>query len=574
MQLRISIAVVASFVLCLLAQEYKLGPDSAPQPGVPRGTVTKYSWKSKIYPGTVRDYWIYVPAQYSPNKPAALIVFQDGAGMVAEDGAWRVPTVFDNLIQRGDIPVTIGVFIDPGVFPALTPGGQPRSNRSPEYDAVDDLYSRFLAEEILPEVEKLYSISPNPDDHAIAGSSSGGICAFAAAWYRPGLFHRVLSFIGSYTNLRGGQIFPYWIRLSEPKPIRVFLQDGQNDLNTFSGSWFLGAQNMLSALEYAGYDVTHVWGTEAHNSKHGASILPDALRWLWRGYPQPVLKSKGGGGERQWSVLLTDPAMGWQRLKLPASGIASLAGGPHGEVFFTATPSNGIWKIAPDGNAAIFKKERAAVTLTSGPDGRLYAYDAGRHNIVAYDDDGQETIVAEGMSARDIAIGSGGVAYWTDPDRNALWMTGSQGQKTLVTDRMQLPGGVRLTPDRAFLAVDESGGRWISLFQLRPGGVPENRSPFYRLEVPDESSASGAGSMVMDTEGWLYVSTTLGIQVFDARGRITAILDAPEGLSVSSLLFGGPRHDTLYAAASGSIFTRPMKRQGAVAWELVTEHFQ
>ena len=165
----------------LLAEDYPLGPDSQRQPGVPQGAVTKHNWTSKLFPGAVRDYWIYVPAQYKPDKPAPVMIFQDGAGFVSEQGRWRAPIVFDNLIHKGDMPPTIGVFIDPGVLPASGPNQQARFNRSFEYDALGDLYARFLIEEILPEVGRQYTLSADPNDRAIAGSSSGGIAAFNAA---------------------------------------------------------------------------------------------------------------------------------------------------------------------------------------------------------------------------------------------------------------------------------------------------------------------------------------------------------------------------------------------------------
>src|SRR5580704_1058951 len=190
------------------AEEYVLGPDSERHANVPQGKVTKYEWTSKIYPGTVRDYWIYVPAQYKPEKPACTMVFQDGGTFVNETGSFRTTIVFDNLIQKGDMPVTIGVFINPGV---VTPPGtdtQGRFDRSYEYDAVGERFPRFLMEEILPEVGKLYNLSSDPNDRAISGSSSGGNGSFNAAWSGSDAFHRVLSFIGGFTNLRGDHILP------------------------------------------------------------------------------------------------------------------------------------------------------------------------------------------------------------------------------------------------------------------------------------------------------------------------------------------------------------------------------
>src|SRR5215472_7261033 len=224
------------------AEEYPLGPDSQRQPSVPKGTVTHHTWTSKVFPGTTREYWIYVPAQYSAQKPASVMVFQDGASFVNEEGAFRVPIVFDSLIHKGEMPPAIGVFINPGVLPALSPNQQARYNRSYEYDGILDLYPKFLVEEILPEISKQYNISTNPDDRAICGSSSGGIAAFTVAWQRPDAFRRVLSFIGSYTDLRGGDIYPALIRKTEAKPLRVFLQDGKNDANIYAGSWYLANQ--------------------------------------------------------------------------------------------------------------------------------------------------------------------------------------------------------------------------------------------------------------------------------------------------------------------------------------------
>ena len=238
----------------LQAEDYTLGPDSQRQPGVPQGTVTKHSWStSKIFPGTTRDYSVYVPQQYKADKPACVMIFQDGSGYISDKGASRAPIVLDNLIAKGDMPVTIAIFIDPGVMPALSPESQQnRYNRSLEYDGMGDRYARFLIEEILPEVRKEYNLSNNPDDYGLAGGSSGGIAAFTAAWERPDAFHRVLTFIGSFTNLRGGDVYSGLIRKTEPKPLRIFQQDGSNDQNIYSGSWFMANQDVAMALAYAG----------------------------------------------------------------------------------------------------------------------------------------------------------------------------------------------------------------------------------------------------------------------------------------------------------------------------------
>jgi len=271
-----------------------LGPDSQVQEGVPKGTVREFEWTaSKTFPGTSRKWWLYIPAQYTPDKPAAVMVFQDGGGYVKPDGSWRVPVVFDNLIHKKQMPVTAGIFINPGEFP-LKPGellrkrpdGRPilPSNRSVEYDTVSDAYATFLIDEILPEVRKHVKITDNAEGRAIAGSSSGGICAFNVAWQRPDEFRKVYSTIGSFTNIRGGNVFPDLVKKAERKPIRVFQQDGANDIVNQAGSWPEANKAMAAALREKGYDHQFVFGEGTHNPKHGASILPDVLRWLWRDY--------------------------------------------------------------------------------------------------------------------------------------------------------------------------------------------------------------------------------------------------------------------------------------------------
>lgn len=269
--------------------------------GVPQGKIEKFTLsESKTFPGTTRDYWIYVPAQYDAAKPASLMVFQDGGGMVSANGSYRVPVVFDNLIAAKEMPVTIALFINPGSYPAAEKGQQARSNRSYEYDSVFDLYAKFLVEEMLPGLEKKYNISKNPADRAICGNSSGAICAFTVAWEKPHVFGKVVSHIGSFTNIRGGYVYPALIRKTKPenaknyylpstaallegrRKIRVFLQDGSNDLDNMHGNWPLANQDMAAALKYAGWDYKFEFGDGGHNGKHGGSIFPDTMRWLWR----------------------------------------------------------------------------------------------------------------------------------------------------------------------------------------------------------------------------------------------------------------------------------------------------
>lgn len=258
------------------------GPDSQRQPNVPKGEVTKHVWKSRTYPNTIREYYVYVPAQYRPGSPAALMVFQDGHTYVKEDGDFRVPVVFDNLIHQKAMPVTIGLFINPGQSGGEVPKDPWRaSNRSAEYDTLTDQYARFLLDELIPELSKTYKLAESPNMRAISGISSGGICAFTVAWQRPDQFQKVLSHVGSFTNIKGGHVYPFLIRKSPRRDIRVFLQDGSGDLDNAYGNWWLGNLQMDAALKFSRYDYRFVGGTGGHNGKHGGSILPESLRWLW-----------------------------------------------------------------------------------------------------------------------------------------------------------------------------------------------------------------------------------------------------------------------------------------------------
>jgi gluconolactonase len=407
--------------LCLLAglfvalagfawagEDYPLTPDSERQPGVPQGKVTQYTWTSKIYPGTVRDYWVYVPAQYTPEKPACVMVFEDGKSYVKEDGRARIPIVFDNLIARHDMPVTIAILIDPGVLKGLAPGQMDRLNRSYEYDGLSDRYARFLLDEILPEVAKHYNLSTNPNDRAISGGSSGGVCSFTVAWTHPEAFRRVLSFIGSFADLRGGDIYPPLIRKTEPKPLRVFLQDGNHDLNNFAGDWWLANQSMASALAYAGYDFKFVTGDKDHDMIQGGAIMPDALRWLWRDYPQPIPKpGLHHLGDRQTG--LVEVGQDWEkvasladdaRAEAPASLLLlnkklkdarGIAVDQQGNVFAGDSSGKAIYRIDSDGHVSTFVKDaEGARSMAFGPDGRLYSCNA--EGIVTYSSDAKRIL--------------------------------------------------------------------------------------------------------------------------------------------------------------------------------------
>lgn len=271
---------------------YPLGDEHQVHDAVPKGKLEgPFLHHSDIIEDTVRKYWVYVPQQYTGDKPAALLVFQDGARAINPEGSIRVPQVLENLIAKKQIPVTIGVFITPGQrgdeFPDSIGTGNP-NNRDREYDVLTDDYARMVIEEILPKVEEKYKLSDNPRDRAIGGSSSGAICAFTVAWERPDEFQNVISFIGSFTNIHGGHVYPDLVRETEKKPIRIFLQDGVNDLRSpqnLERDWHIQNQKMVAAFQEKEYDMAHVFGEGGHSDDHGGAMLPYMLRWIWRDHP-------------------------------------------------------------------------------------------------------------------------------------------------------------------------------------------------------------------------------------------------------------------------------------------------
>jgi gluconolactonase len=557
---------------------YVLGPDSQPKPGVPRGKVSKFTFdKSKVFPGTTRAVSVYVPAQYDGSKPACLMIFSDGSGYANETGGSRVPVVFDNLIAEKSMPVTIAIFVDPGVTAGLTADQMARYHRSLEYDGLGDKHARLLIDEIIPEVEKQYNvkISANPDDRGLLGGSSGGIASFVAAWERPDSFHRVGSFIGSFAGLRGGDTIADMIRKVEPKPLRIFMQDGANDQNIYGGSWVLANQEIFSALEYSGYDVKFVVGTEGHSGRQGSSMLPDVMRWLWRDYPAPIVASKGGPGLRHYITDFLDPESGWQVVGKGYGAVRGLAVDKDGAVYFAGAKAGTIFKTAADGAPTLFKSGISSEGgMMGGPDGRLYVAEPAKHRIVSLGPDGAEKVVAMGVHANDIAVTSKGRIYFTDRDGKSVWLIDTDGKKREVfragaTDNVVSLSGLRVSPDEHLLDVADKGTRWVRSFEIGPDNGLRYGMEFHHLESPDESSATGAGGMTIDDTGHLYVTTRLGIQICDQPGRVVGIISNPQAGEVSSVVFGGPGLHTLYVAAGDKIFARKMRRTGVYPWVVV-----
>jgi enterochelin esterase-like enzyme len=256
---------------------YAHGPDSVAQPGVPRGTLHEHAWNdSRVFPGTKRRFFVYVPAQHDGSKPAALMVFQDAEWYLDLERQARAPIVFDNLIHQGAMPVTIGVFVTPG---------EP-DRRNVEYDAFDDAYATFLLEELIPAVRERYVVTDDPEQWALGGGSAGGTCAFTAAWMRPDSFRKVLALVPGFAQIPGGNPYPSLIRETPPKPLRIFLQTVTRDLNwnrpAVTHNFLSETLQVAAALAEGGYDFRFVLGDGGHDGNHDGVILPDALRWLWR----------------------------------------------------------------------------------------------------------------------------------------------------------------------------------------------------------------------------------------------------------------------------------------------------
>jgi sugar lactone lactonase YvrE/enterochelin esterase-like enzyme len=568
--------IVAIFLLeptlVRAADDYQPGPDSMVQTNVPQGEVLEFNFaSSKIFPGTTRGVKVYVPKQYDPSKPACLFVCQDGI-------RWNAPVVFDNLIAKGEMPVTIGVFVAPGRLPANdSTNALDRFNRIYEFDGLGDNYARFLLDELLPAVEEKTAsdgrpikLSKSAADRAIGGESSGGIAAFTVAWERPDAFSRVFTTVGTYVGLRGGEQYPTLIRKFEPKPIRIFLQDGSGDLNIYGGDWWMANQTMERALVFAGYEVNHVWGDGGHPGKQGTAIFPEALRWLWHDWPQPV---KDGETKNATLNALLIPGEGWQLVIQSCISADGPAANAKGEVFFNDTSASKTYQVGLDGKVSEFLSDsRKGAGQAFGPDGRLYTVAGTYEKIIAYDAVGEATIIATGIRGDDLVVTHGGNIYVTEPPPDntdapsKVWLIKPGGEKQVVDTGLRSADGIALSPDQTLLYVSDHQSHWVYSYQIQKDGSLNNKQRFYWLHEPDSVDDSGADGVRVDREGRLYVATWMGIQICDQAGRVQCIIPTPNG-KVTNLCFGGEGFDTLFATCGDKVYKRKLKAQGAQAWD-------
>lgn len=558
----------------LAVDDYKLGPDSQFKAEVPHGRVEKFQiTDSQVFPGTVRDGWVYVPAQYDASKPAALMVFQDGGGYQSTNGGWRVPLVFDNLIAAREMPVTIAIFLNPGAR-----SGQ--SNRSFEYDSLGDAYPKFLIDEAIPFVTNKYSlvITSDPELRATCGSSSGGICAFTIAWERPDQFHKVLSTIGSFTNIRGGHNYPSLIRKTERKPIRVFLQDGSNDLNNLHGNWPLANQEMASALAFSGYDYRFVLGDGSHNGKHGGSILPDALRWLWRPamatLPAPLTKDNLAGDDALVKILPQEG--GWELVGEGYGFTDAACADAEGNFYFSDLPKATLYKVSASGKPEIWYQGNPKISgMKFGPDGRLYCASQGDldakgnvpKKIVAIDPQTKTvSVIGTDVTPNDLVVSKAGWIYFTDTAAGAVVRCATTANNLprpqVVAGGIVKPNGIGLTPDGKFLIVSEYGGTNVWSYVVKEDGSLTAGERLMELRAPVGKPDSGGDGMTVDAAGRPFVTSHLGIQMFDATGRLGGVIARPSDKGCVSVALAGPDKSWLYACASDKIYRRKTLTKG------------
>ena len=500
-----------------------------------QGEVIKFTLSdSQIYPGTEREILVYVPQQYDGTKPACLLVCMDGI-------LYDATTVMDNLIASGEMPVTVGVFVNPGVV-YDEEGEVVRYNRCKEFDSTDDNFATFLENEVLTKVEgmqtesgKTIHLSADANDRAITGASSGGIAAFSVAWNRPDLFSRIYTTVGTFVAMRGGHEYPAIVRKTEPKPLRIYMQDGWYDVwNPIFGEWFEYNMLMESAFNFAGYEVFHKWDRGNHSIKYGTLAFPDAMRWLWKGYPAAVQKGWSNNGMLQ-TILLEDED--WQELDLPVAVESALFATQDNGVLFSSKQY--IYKVSVNGEC-----ERLA---------RLK---------------NDETLLGDGLTAR-------GHALYKDGEKLADKLYGLQSVVELASGKYlalcqgaestqnvwvvnQGVGALAVSPDERFCVTGEQHTHHLISTIISHQGKMLYSEPFYYLHDLSNGTQHTPGNMAFDTQGNLYVATEMGVQVADHNGRVRAILSLPAG-AVQSLAFCGKY---LYVVCGDKMFVRKMNAEG------------
>jgi sugar lactone lactonase YvrE len=570
---------------------YSIGPDSKYQPGVPRGKMFQFPIRNPVaYPGMDCTIEVYVPAQYKADKPTCVGLLLDGFASFC-----NAPMVFDNLLHKKEMPVTIGIGLGWGTTSSSSPGINPRFDRSFEFDSMTDVLADFIIHQVLPEVQNHTTpdglpilLSNDPNDRLIGGGSTGGIGSFNVAWRRPDAFHRICIISGTFVGMRGGDRFPTLIRKTEPKPLRVFINDGTNDEwwgGPEFGDWWLSNETVESALTFAGYDVNHIWGLGAHGEQ-GAAMFPDMMRWLWKDWPGEV----AAGQTQNFNIAaILKSGEGWTAVSENQSAsdtkatyfrgyssppvldahstTTAIVSDRNGRVFFMNPAEGRISHIGDEGKMETFASiSPGSHGLAFGPDGRLYAAETARSRVVAYDPAGRVKVIADGLTVRDLTVTHQGDIYMTEAEESRaysgkVWLVRADGETQVVADGLNGPSGISLAPDGLWLFVAEHNGHHGWNYQVQPDGLLRYGIPFYWFHVPDSANNSGVVQTCMDREGRAYAATRMGIQVFDRNGRVTAILPVFNS-QLAGICFGGSDFQTLFVTTGTKIYQRKIKTVG------------
>lgn len=524
--------------------------------------------QSKIFPGTMREVTVFIPAQYDGVKPACVYVKTDGFNP-------REKTLMETMIATKEMPVTVGVFVRPGDLPAPMKGTAGRRNRDFEYDGVSDNNVRFLIDELLPFIAKEYQLNLSTDgnDRCISGGSSGGIAAFTAAWNRPDAFSRVYAASGSWVAFRGGHEFPTMVRKFEAKPLRAFLTTATRDMENAAGDWFLLDQEMDKSLKFSGYDYQF----RIIDGPHVAGYMEnwqEAMAYLWRGWPERV--KAGPSAPRAQEVLI--PSEDWQ---LVSEGVTKSTRGPatnaQGEVFFADTSGDKLYRIGLDGKLSVFVDDAAqAHCVTVGADGSVFAISEKTDKLMRYDATGKGSIVMDGILGHSILARPDGSLYVTSngerPNTGSVWLI-KDGKKTEVDRGIKFATGMAYRPDQWLLSVAEGHSKWIYSYQVSDDGKLSNKERFFHLHVADWDDDAGPESLCYSLEGRQFIATRSGIQISADDGPTQIILPVPDHSRVTGVAIGGPENNTLFAFCMNKIWKRKIQQHSMGAfspWAKVT----
>lgn len=551
-------SAIASSDAEIVAPTY-VAPEIKPEDILPGAIKQTQFNQSKIFPGTVRDVTVFIPAQYDGSKPACVYVKTDGYTP-------HEKTFMETLIATKEMPVTIGVFVKPGTLPAPMKGTLDRRNRDLEYDGVGDENVRFLADELLPFVAKEFDLKLSTDgnDRCISGGSSGGIAAFTAAWHRPEAFSRVYAASGSWVAFRGGHEFPTMVRKFEAKPIRSYLTTATHDMENCAGDWYLIDLEMEKALKFSGYDYQFRSIEGRHVAGYGENYL-EAMAFLWKGWPERV--KAGLSAPRAQEVIL--PNEGWQLL---AEGFKSTRGpscNANGEVFFADTSNNKIHCIGLDGKVSEFATDNAHC-LSVGADGKVYSISEKSGKLISYDTAGTGSVVLEGILGHSIlAMPNGGLYVTTNRDKpreeSSVWFI-KDGKNTQVDSGIKFATGMAYRPDQWLLSVAEGHSKWVYSYQINDDGTLKNKERYFHLYVADRDDDAGPESLCYSLEGRQFIATRSGVQISADDGPTQIILPVPDRSRVTAVAIGGKDKDILYAFCMNKIWQRKIQQHAMGAW--------